>query len=80
MPIYEYQCRSCGRISEFLVGVGKDRAITCSHCGSPDMERVMSTPSVLGERTGPGTTCCGREERCDSPPCSAGEGCRRDIK
>jgi len=23
MPIYEYKCRDCGKISEFLVGVGQ---------------------------------------------------------
>jgi hypothetical protein len=28
----------------------------------------------------PGTTCCGRAERCETPPCSLDDTCRRDNK
>ncbi|MBW1666912.1 MAG: zinc ribbon domain-containing protein [Deltaproteobacteria bacterium] len=79
MPIYEYRCKSCGAISEFLTGVGKDEPISCKQCGSFEMERVLSVSSFSfgsGERA-PGRTCCGREERCETPPCSSGGGCRR---
>jgi putative FmdB family regulatory protein len=80
MPIYEYRCKACGTITEFLTGVGEDISISCSNCGSVEMEKVMSAASFLGramERM-PGRTCCGREERCSSPPCSSGGACRRD--
>jgi len=80
MPIYEYQCKACDTVTEFLVGVGEDTVISCPDCGSTDMEKVMSTASILNravERI-PGRTCCGREERCDTPQCSTGETCRRD--
>jgi putative FmdB family regulatory protein len=79
MPIYEYRCKSCGTVTEFLVGVGEDTAITCSHCGSLDMEKIISVASFLegGPNQRPGSTCCGREERCETPPCSTGGGCRR---
>jgi len=80
MPIYEYRCKSCGSVTEFLVGVGEDIAITCSHCGSLDMEKIMSAASFLdgGPNRRQGSTCCGREERCEIPPCSTGGACRRD--
>lgn len=80
MPIYEYLCEECGAISEFLTGVGKDERISCRQCGSPELERIMSSPSLLHEAAerDPGHTCCGREERCETPPCSSGDGCRRD--
>ena len=80
MPIYEYRCKDCGSVTEFLVGVGEDVAISCSHCGSVDMEKVMSVASFLGSSPDqrPGSTCCGREERCDKPPCSTEGACRRD--
>ncbi|MFC1658800.1 FmdB family zinc ribbon protein [Candidatus Omnitrophota bacterium] len=36
MPIYEYQCKDCGKISEFLEGVGKDKIEkVCRHCDTP---------------------------------------------
>ncbi|TET85379.1 MAG: zinc ribbon domain-containing protein [Desulfobacteraceae bacterium] len=79
MPIYEYRCKSCGSVTEFLVGVGEDIAITCSHCGSLDMEKIMSAASFLdGGPNRRQSTCCGREERCEAPPCSTGGACRRD--
>jgi len=80
MPIYEYKCKECGNISEFIVGMGKDAVIKCNECGSFEMEKVMSVASFQGVETArtPGRTCCGREERCESSPCSNGGVCRRD--
>ena len=81
MPIYEYRCNRCGKVSEILVGVGSDGEIlTCKHCGSGDLEKILSVSSftVTDGSRAPGTTCCGREERCDKPPCSTEGTCRRD--
>ncbi len=82
MPIYEYECRECAAKNEFLIGVGQgETEILCSQCGSEDMEKVISPSnlSVSGHMVDShgGKTCCGREERCDTPPCSGGRGCRR---
>jgi putative FmdB family regulatory protein len=80
MPIYEYQCNACGAISEFLVGIGpKSETLSCKECGSPELGKMISVSHPLkGERRAPGHTCCGREERCSTPPCGAGGSCRRD--
>jgi putative FmdB family regulatory protein len=79
MPIYEYRCSDCETISEFLVGVGSKGDLNCKQCGSPKLEKMISAShSPKSEKQLPGHTCCGREERCSTPPCSAGSGCRRD--
>ena len=70
MPIYEYRCKSCGSVTEFLVGVGEDIAITCSHCGSVDMEKIMSAASFLdgGPNQRPGKYLLrSRRAMCDTP-------------
>ena len=81
MPIYEYRCNQCGKVSEILVGVGShNNSLACQHCGSHDLEKILSVSSftfVNGSRA-PGKTCCGRDERCDSPPCSSGGACRKE--
>ena len=78
MPIYEYRCTTCGERAEVLVR-SQMAAPTCPKCGSPLTDRLFSAPHVLGSesRRPAGHTCCGRGERCDTPPCSGGGGCRR---
>jgi putative FmdB family regulatory protein len=77
MPIYEYRCRDCGTSFEVLVRGGN--VISCPHCGSSSLTRLLSAPFVSSGRTvrQAGRTCCDREERCDEPPCSAESGCWR---
>ncbi len=76
MPIYEYRCRDCGHTSEVFLR-GKDHPVgSCPDCGSPDLERLISASyAVVAHPRPTGNTCCGREERCESPPCSGGHGC-----
>ncbi|MBN1849422.1 MAG: zinc ribbon domain-containing protein [Deltaproteobacteria bacterium] len=80
MPIYEYRCESCGAVSEYLVGFGGDESIQCRVCGAREMTRILSLSSFTLQTPGqmPGRTCCGREERCEAPPCSGGGACRRE--
>jgi putative FmdB family regulatory protein len=79
MPIYEYRCHDCGALSEFLVGIGsKGEPLTCKQCGGSQLEKMISISHTLkGARSLPGHTCCGKEERCSTPPCSTDGGCRR---
>ena len=43
MPIYEYQCRGCGkRTSRLVLSISTPPQQSCAHCHSPDMERLMS--------------------------------------
>ena len=77
MPIYEYRCRTCNATFEALVRGGN--LVTCPHCGSSSLDKLLSAPVMLSGQTArpAGRTCCGREERCDTPPCSEGGECRR---
>ena len=44
MPIYEYRCQDCGRVSSFFVrSINSEVIAVCSHCGSSNMARRMSS-------------------------------------
>ena len=82
MPIYEYKCKDCGKISEFFAGVSQQKLdIKCEYCGSRKMSKIFSksyvitNSSVIGSQGG--KTCCGRDERGDSPPCADDSLCKR---
>ncbi len=81
MPIYEYRCGNCQQTVEVLVlGQGDDPK--CPNCGTPLFEkRVSASHHRMGAgRNASGRTCCGREERCEKPPCDSGGGCHRDRR
>jgi putative FmdB family regulatory protein len=48
MPIYEYKCNSCGRISTVLVrSYTTPNALACSKCGRDDLRKLVSRFAVL---------------------------------
>ena len=62
MPIYEYRCQDCGRVSSFFVrSISSQVTAVCSYCGSGDMSRRMSsfalgkTVSSVHEQFAPGS-------------------------
>jgi putative FmdB family regulatory protein len=78
MPIYDFRCADCGALSEVLVRGAEARGVQCPDCGSEKMERLVSASYIIKTEQGePGTTCCGRTERCETSPCSTGGTCRR---
>ena len=78
MPIYEYKCQECGEVSEIFLRSADGQVARCPNCGSHNLDRLLSIPSLLkGGATASGTTCCGRTERCETPPCSTEDICRR---
>ena len=82
MPIYEYRCSRCGAVAEFLEGVILEKAQRrCPSCGGEEMTKILSRNFVARSSDGtaplPGKTCCGRDERCEAPPCSQNGPCRR---
>ncbi len=50
MPLYEYECRSCGHAFETLVRTG-DPAPTCAACGSSDLEKLLHNVAMSTEQT-----------------------------
>ena len=48
MPIYEYECRSCGKTVDVLQKVSDPAPAVCSACGAPSsLERVVSRTSFV---------------------------------
>ncbi len=64
MPIYEFKCQDCGKISEILV-FSSENQIECPECNSNNLKKLMSATSSLTGSSGhklPGpndTGCCG---------------------
>lgn len=42
MPIYEYQCKSCGFDLEKLQRINDDPLLECPNCGKPELVRLVS--------------------------------------
>jgi len=84
MPIYEYECESCGLKFERRQAITEEPIKECPECQG-EVRRLVSGGAgfILMEsghgRVGQyrdecslehgGKTCCGREERCGEPPC-----------
>ena len=81
MPIYDYKCQDCGEISEIFLHSLNSQDVQCQACGSYKLDKLLSASYTLKtDASIPGTTCCGRAERCETPPCSLNDTCRRDNK
>ena len=56
MPIYEFRCRTCGKVFEKLRPLsGDDREVQCPECESKEIERLLSTFATSGPSTGSGS-------------------------
>ena len=44
MPIFEYQCNTCGKQFQTLVMGGEEP--TCKHCGAVDLKKLISVFAV----------------------------------
>jgi putative FmdB family regulatory protein len=42
MPIYEYQCQSCGFNLEKLQRINDEPLVDCPECGKPELRRLVS--------------------------------------
>jgi putative FmdB family regulatory protein len=51
MPLYEYQCQSCGRRTEILQRLSDPAVTECSVCGGAQ-KRLVSAPAVQFKGSG----------------------------
>jgi putative FmdB family regulatory protein len=51
MPLYEYRCEKCSKVSEILQGVGEKPARICPHCGGK-LKKLVSTPAIQFKGSG----------------------------
>jgi putative FmdB family regulatory protein len=49
MPLFDFQCKSCGH--EFEALVRGQATPACPRCASSDLERLLSLPSIKSETT-----------------------------
>jgi len=83
MPTYEYQCLACGKRFEKFQRMSDNPVRKCPECGGI-VKRLFSagTGFIIKGRSdftnrSSGKTCCGRTERCETPPCSDDRNCTR---
>ncbi len=69
MPIYEFRCKNCGNVFEYLCIRSKDRdQVHCPQCGSKDTEALLSTFSSINS----GSNLRGSRSTLSSCPSSGG--------
>jgi putative FmdB family regulatory protein len=42
MPIYEYQCQSCGKEMEVLQKISDEPLLECPECGQPSLKKKVT--------------------------------------
>lgn len=78
MPMYEYRCRDCGTVSEFLVGVSSDEPrLECGSCGSRKLNRMISVMNfTMGSKSStavaPACGCAEGSGGCGGGECACG--------
>ena len=73
MPIYEFECKSCGKVNEFLVRTmsGKEK-LECPDCGGTKLEKKFSTFATgSSESQSPPPNCQGCQ---GAPSCPMARG------
>lgn len=59
MPLYEFQCRVCGRSYEELIrNAADEQATACPECGSKEVARLLSAPASCGSESLGGSGGC----------------------
>ena len=88
MPTYEYLCESCGYRFEKFQNMSDAPIKECPKCGKELKKLIGTGIAVISKSKGlhqtdyknsndEGKTCCGRDEPCDTPPCSDDGICER---
>lgn len=83
MPTYEYECEECGYKFEIFQNMKDEPLRTCPKCGEKITRLIGAGGGIIFKGSGFYSTdyktnspscgrdipCCGREKRCDKPPC-----------
>jgi len=88
MPTYEYLCESCGYKFEKFQNMSAEPLKECPKCGGKIKRLIGKGIGIIFKGSGfystdykrstpTGRTCCGRDEPCDTPPCSDDGICKK---
>jgi putative FmdB family regulatory protein len=73
MPLYEYQCESCGHRFEVIQRYSDTPIAVCPKCGGP-VEKLVSSPAIQFKGSGFYLTDYGRGGKSDMAPTQDGKG------
>jgi putative FmdB family regulatory protein len=51
MPLYDYQCSACGKVTEIRHGFNDTNAEKCPHCGG-ELSRIFSAAPIIFNGSG----------------------------
>lgn len=57
MPLFEYKCRKCEAVTEFLESANIERRHVCEKCGSEDTTKLLSSFAALVKQRAAGGKC-----------------------
>ena len=57
MPIFQYKCKKCGHVMDFLESSSKKVEHKCEKCGSSDMQKQLSSFSCGQSSNGSDSSC-----------------------
>lgn len=81
MPIYEYQCRSCGHQLEALRKLSDAPLVDCPACQAPELKKMVSAPGFrlsgggwyeTDFKTGAKKNLASAEPACPATGCGSG--------
>lgn len=79
VPLYEYQCDSCGERFEVIQKFSDPPADACARCGSGPVRRLLSSPAIQFKGTGWYITDYAQKGKAASESADTGEG-KKDEK
>lgn len=81
MPIYDYQCTSCGVKKELMRKVSEPSLTTCPECGKETFAKLVSAPSFQLNGSGwyatdfKGSSSKTEKKSEEAAPAACGTGC-----
>lgn len=52
MPLYEYRCGKCGKLTEVIQSFSEKPLRICPHCGERALKKLMSAPAIQFKGSG----------------------------